>query len=279
MAIWTQIYGTDLWSAAVTKINNVIGSYNNWSGGTENQRKVKASATDFDTAWCDPENKINSSTSFNLGTLLVGDSKTIALPYHSYSSQANIGIKAYSVANPTNYIIGNITAIPDNQNITVNILEKGGSGTQTDMVVIPYVLDLDYDQYTLFAAGAYPNGIFVSKGTLANTTFNSHNLSWVRNGNLATVSGTLIFTATSTVINDNIVLTLQTDRWIKNGLSLSIMGTCNITRITGSSIHSSVPGLCGNYSLENAIKIYVLPLGTVIGDSIQLNFSFTYIVA
>jgi hypothetical protein len=276
MAVWTQIYGTDLWSAAVTKINNVIGSYNNWSGGTENQRKVKSSVTDFDTAWCDPEGKINSASSFNLNTLLVGDTKTIALPYHSYSTEGNIAIKAFSSASGLNYILGNITATPDNQNITVEIYEIGGSGTHTDMVIVPF--GLDYNQESLYLAGAYPNGIFITAPALTGATFDYHNLSWVRNGNMATVSGEFHFIATGIIINDTIDMVFQTDRWIKNGVSLDIMGTASVIRINGSN-YTSHPALCSNYSVVNGLTITVLPLTTVVADNVILQFSFSYIIA
>jgi hypothetical protein len=291
MAIWTQIYGTDLWSVAVTKINNVIGSYNNWSGGTENQRKVKASATDFDTAWCDPENKINSSTSFNLGTLLVGDSKSIALPYHSYSAEGNIAIKAYSVANPLNYIIGNITAIPDNQNITVTIFEKGGSGTQTDMVVIPYGM-LDNEHISIDTT-TFPNAIFSTAPVISNGTLTSMQVSLIRNGENITLSGYCKLTATNSSFDRRFILgTLQNDFLIKNGDTKVIIGASNIgfTKLISSVYYPfSIVGYIQNKSslvaspsdnilkFEDIIETFPVVLNT--GEVYYYNFSITYIRA
>jgi hypothetical protein len=281
MAIWTQIYGTDLWSAAVTKINNVIGSYNNWSGGTENQRKVKASATDFDTAWCDPENKINSSTSFNLGTLLVGDSKTIALPYHSYSAEGNIGIKAYSVANPANYILGNITAIPDNQNITVTIFEKGGSGTQTDMVVIPY--GLDYEQVSIETT-TFPNAIFSTAPVISNGTLTNLQCTLIRSGEMITLSGIFTLNATNTSFDRTPTFcTLQNSYNIKNGTLIEIIGICNWATQT-STLKANTAYITNNDAGSKSASLLLIKdsgvsMTVTAGADYQYNFSITYIRA
>lgn len=279
MAIWTQIYGTDLWSAAVTKINNVIGSYNNWSGGSENQRKVKASATDFDTAWCDPEGKINSATSFNLSTIVVGDSKTIALPYHSYSAEGNIAIKAYSLANPLNYIIGNITAIPDNQNITVTIVEKGGSGTQTDMVVIPY--GLDYEQVSINTT-TFPNAIFSTAPVISNGTLTTLQCTLVRNGEMITLSGYFTLNATNTSFNRRPTFcTLQNKYNIKNGTAIEIIGICNWITQT-STLRANTGYITNNdggslsESLLN-IEDSSVSITVTAGADYYYNFSITYI--
>lgn len=275
MAIWAQIYGTDLWSAAVTKINNVIGSYNNWSGGSENQRKVKASATDFDTAWCDPEAKINSSTSFNLFTLLVGDSKSIALPYHSYSAEGNIAIKAYSLANPLNYIIGNITAIPNNQNITVTIVEKGGSGIQTDMVVIPYGIKFSrfyQEQTTTFTA----NDVFQAL-SLSNATFSSLVIQAHKRENQVTLNGNIAITATANI--PIVRLALNNKYFFKNGNAEKYMFSSNAL-LNNSGTYSNINSICNNISVGNTSSslLSFSTFNTVSnGNVINFYFSITYI--
>lgn len=292
MAIWTQVYGTDLWSAAITKINNVINSYNGLSGGTENQRKVKASATDFDTGWCDPEGKINSSSSFDFGTISIGNTKTIALPYHSYSDQGNTKIKAYSLANPANYVIGTITAIPNNQNITVSITKVVGSGTSTDCVIVPYFAPND-KQYVVNQTTAVPNVIFGTVATIPNCTLNTLWTSLSQYGNLTTVSGFLQVTATSALFNKNILLAYLDEAYaIENGNSGQVVtGTASV------SVKRTYVGVTENYCNVGWIDNYggftvqvatsqilyinfneTAPLPTVaIGDVFSYNFSLTYI--
>lgn len=292
MAVWDLVYGTDLWSAAVTKINNVIGSYNGLSGGAENQRKVKVNATDFNTGWCDPEGKINSGSSFNFGTIAIGDSKTIATPYHSYSNEGNAKIKAYSLATPANYVIGTITAIPDNQNITVSITKVAGSGTSTDCVVIPYWEEND-NQYIVNQTTAIPNTIFGIVATPPNSTFNSLWASVSQYGNLTTVSGFLQVTATSSAFDKDILLaSLDSAYAIENGNSGRVVtGTASVsvkrTYLGVTENYSSV-GWIDNYGGFNAYgatstTLYInfsetAPIATVaIGDVFSYNFSLTYI--
>lgn len=276
MALWSLINGTDLWSSAVTKINNAINSYNGFNGGLLGQRLAKAdTATDFYVEWCDPETKINTTTSVNLDTILVGDTVELTLLYHTYTTHGNTSIKAFSSASGLNYIVGTVTATSVTT-VTIQVYEKGGSGTHTDMVAIPY--GSDYNQKSYYLAGAYPNEIFITAPALTGATFDYHNISWVRNGNMATVSGEFHFIATGIIINDTIDMAFQTDRWIKNGTALDLMGTASVIRVNGSN-YTSHPALCSNYSVENGLTITVLPLTTVVADNVILQFTFSYIIA
>jgi hypothetical protein len=287
MAIWTQIYGTDLWSAAVTKINDVIGSYNTNFGGTENQRKVKGSATDFDTAWCDPEGKINSTSTFDLDTLVVGDTKNISISYHSYSSEGKIAIKAYSLANSENYILGKITSITNNQIIVVEIFEIGGTGSHTDMVVVPY--GFDYEQTSITQTSTFPNAIFASAPTIANGTLNFVSATLIRNGNQITISGQLLLTTTNTSFGRNITLgTLQSEYAIKDGASQYVMGTMNISHYreiaTVGLVHSETGFIDNNGGITNNSTILYLRTNNIAQSVLssrdyQYNFNITYIVA
>lgn len=292
MALWSLINGTDLWSAAITKINNAINSYNGFNGGNLNQRLVKAdTATDFYVVWSDPETQINSSTSVNIGTTSIGDSVELTLLYHAYNNYNNTVIKAFSLSSPTNYIVGKVTAVTVTT-VLLSIIKVNGTGTFTDLVAVPYT-EVNDKQYVVNQTTAVPNVIFGTVATIPNCTLNTLWTSLSQYGNLTTVSGFLQVTATSALFEKDILLGyLDSAYAIENGNSGQVVtGTASVsvkrTYLGVTENYSSV-GWIDNYGGFNAYGatsqiLYInfretAPIATVaIGDVFSYNFSLTYI--
>jgi len=286
MSVWSQIAGSDLWSLAVTKINNVIGSYNEFAGGTAGQRLIKASNTDFDIRYDDPEFRQTSTTSNTVGL----GNKTFSIPYCTWDGSFGFKVKVTSDGT-SEYMIGslvNTSGSFGSRSWTLYVDSFEGSGTHTDWVLTPIAEPIEQSRDFVVNTTTFPNAIMGIGPVFSNGTLREFWASSVKMGSLITVTGFIRIEATNSSFNKNIIAGyLNNNIAIRDGnTGRYVSGVANVSwDKTESGVVKTYAsaGYIDNYNATSTTStiLYLIfrdtPMIVSNGQIFNYNFSLTYL--